>query len=103
MRSRIQLTREAKPIRARRRALQRRRTRPVSRVPRPALGLAALLHRRQYLGAALSPWIELVRREAALPRLQCLVALTVEPERASQLEVCLDQPRPKCDRLSEEG
>src|SRR5690349_13610813 len=86
----------------------RRPTAPASHAPppapreRPALRFAALLHRRENLGAALSPWIELVRREAVLPRFRCLVALPVETERSPQLEVRLDQPGAERDRLPEE-
>ena len=63
---------------------------------------ASRLDRRQHLRAALAPRIELVRR-ARLPRLDRLVALAVEPVRAPELVVRLDQIRAERERLLEEG
>src|SRR6478672_11190410 len=67
-----------------------------------ALGFSSLLHRREDIGASLSPWIELVRGEAAPPCLDRLVPLTVEPQCAPQLEVRFDQAGPQRDGLPKE-
>src|SRR3972149_6132630 len=60
------------------------------------------LHPLQPLRAALSPWVELVGREPLAPRVHRLVALLVEPVRAPQLVVRLQQVRPERQRLEKE-
>ena len=79
--------------RPRRRARPRRAPRRTPRSARARYGSPPCSTVVQHLGALLSPRIELVRREAVAPRLHRLVLLAVEPVRAPELVVRLDQVR----------
>src|SRR4051812_32290608 len=59
-------------------------------------------HHLQHFRAPLAPWIELVLREPALPCVDGLGVLPIEPQRAPQLVICLDQIWAERDRLLEE-
>src|SRR5262249_18197221 len=68
-----------------------------------ARGGTAGLDRLEHLAAPLPPWIELVGGEPIAPRLLRVLLLVVEPERAPELVVGLDEIGPERERLPEEG
>src|SRR5688500_8799055 len=64
---------------------------------------ASTLDVLEHLSAALPPWIELVRAMPIAPRIHRRLLLPIEPERAAELEVRLDEIRTDLQRLLEEG
>src|SRR6476659_10296245 len=57
----------------------------------------------EHFGAALSPWIELVRRRTGAPSLLRVVLLASQPVRATEPEVRLDEIRAQRQALAKEG